>query len=41
MFGVLNECGIAYQIIPDGAHDPVNKNAQLKRVHHRRRAQTG
>ncbi|MGQ0777262.1 MAG: hypothetical protein ACT4NY_23085 [Pseudonocardiales bacterium] len=41
MFGVLNECGIACQIAPDEAHDPVNKDAQLKSDHHRLRAQTG
>ncbi|MGH3943367.1 MAG: hypothetical protein ACRDTG_33045 [Pseudonocardiaceae bacterium] len=39
MFGVLNECGIIGQVTPDGVHDPVNKDSQLKRTYHRLRAQ--
>lgn len=41
IFAVLNECGIAGQITPDGAHDPINKDSQLKSTYHRLRAQNG
>lgn len=30
MFSMLNSCGIKYQVVPDGAHDPINKDKQLR-----------
>jgi len=31
MFGWLNACGIAAETEPDAAHDPINKNSELRR----------
>lgn len=30
MFAVLNACGVACQVAPDEAHDPINKDTELK-----------
>jgi len=30
MFSVLNACGIKRQVVPDEAHDPINKDKQLR-----------
>lgn len=30
MFADLNACGINAQVLPDEAHDPINKNAELR-----------
>ena len=34
MFRVLNDVGIANNVEPDEAHDPLNKNVRLKSRHH-------
>ncbi|MEZ4451368.1 MAG: hypothetical protein R3B09_17950 [Nannocystaceae bacterium] len=42
MFATLNRCGIAGDVLPDAAHDPVNKDEALKlRYGELRRAQYG
>jgi hypothetical protein len=38
MFRVLNDVGIAGKIEPDEAHDPLNKDLQLKARHHELRS---
>jgi hypothetical protein len=34
MFRVLNDVGIAHSVEPDEAHDPLNKDTELKTRHH-------
>lgn len=41
MFGVLNACGIAGDVEPDEAHDPVNRDRALKARYARLRAAAG
>ena len=38
MFRVLNDVGIAGHVEPDEAHDPLNKNVELKARHHQLRS---
>lgn len=40
MFGVLNACGIAGDVIPDQAHDPLNKDDALKERYAKLRAES-
>jgi hypothetical protein len=40
MFGVLNACAIAGDVVPDEAHDPANRDRALKDSYARRRAAT-
>lgn len=40
MFGFLNRCGITAATAPDEAHDPINKDRDLRRRYHERRSQS-
>ena len=40
MFSVLNTCGIKRQVVPDEAHDPINKDKPLRERYAAARAES-